>query len=155
MPNFKIFPYLLVLADRKNSTPEETWWILTTQGFLIHASYSIIFINGWKFKVSKILNLKIEVLKLIVCLQNINNFKIKSLVNCLLKTSKRSYCNLTNSAFWGWLSMEGQPQILHSGIILKTFAHALWRMDCEVYDNWPGTKNSWIILKTLTHVLWK
>ena len=32
---------------------------------------------GWKFKISKILNIKINILKLVVCLQNINDFKLK------------------------------------------------------------------------------
>ena len=27
-----------------------------------------------------------------------------------LKINQRSYNNLPNSAFWGWLSMESQPQ---------------------------------------------
>ena len=34
-------------------------------------------IHGWKFIISKILNLKIKILKPVVCLQNINNFKLK------------------------------------------------------------------------------
>ena len=33
--------------------------------------------NGWKLKISEILNLKIKVLKLAVCLHNINSFKFK------------------------------------------------------------------------------
>ena len=59
----------------------------------------------------KILNLKIKVLKLVECQQNINNFKLNgqlSLDN--LKTSQRNYYNLPNSAFLGLLSMESQPQ---------------------------------------------
>ena len=42
-----------------------------------------------------------------------------------LKTYQRSYQNLPNSAFLGWLPMESQPQNseLNSGLILKSFTH--------------------------------
>ena len=50
---------------------------------------------------------------------------------------------LPNSAFWGWLSMESQPKILNSGIILKTFIY--------VITSWVGPVAS----PVLTINLWK
>ena len=43
---------------------------------------------------------------------NINNFKFKWSVLSLdkLKLNQRSHNNLPNSGFWGWLSVESQPQ---------------------------------------------
>ena len=40
-----------------------------------------------------------------------------------LKTSQKSYYYLPNTAFWGWLSMESQPQNPEFRIDLKTFTH--------------------------------
>ena len=53
-----------------------------------------------------------QILKLAVCLQI-------STISCLngqlsldkLKLNQRSHKNLPNSRFWGWLSVESQPQI--------------------------------------------
>ena len=39
-----------------------------------------------------------------------NNFMFKGLCLDNLKINQRSYYNLINSAIWGWLSMESQPQ---------------------------------------------
>ena len=50
---------------------------------------------GWKFKISQILNLRS--LNDWLCFHN-------------LKTNPGSYNNLPNSAIWGWLSNESQPQ---------------------------------------------
>ena len=50
-------------------------------------------------------------LKLAVCLQNIKNFKLKIPLDKLELSQKiYYYMYLQNSAFWGWLSMESQPQ---------------------------------------------
>ena len=53
----------------------------------------------------QILNFEIQIFKPAGCLQM---FKWLCLEN--QKNNQRSYYNLPNSAFWGWLSMESQPQ---------------------------------------------
>ena len=53
------------------------------------------------------------ILKLAVCPLNIHNLKFKwSIVirQTEYKINQRTYYYLPNSAFWGWLSMESQPQ---------------------------------------------
>ena len=67
---------------------------------------------GESSKFPKSWTLEIQILKLAGGLQN---WMISSLNDWLcsdnLKTNKRRYYyNLPNSAFWGWLSMESQPQ---------------------------------------------
>ena len=51
------------------------------------------------------------VLKLAVCPLNIYNFKLNDQLSLdRPNMNQRTYYNLSNSAFWGWLSMESQPQ---------------------------------------------
>ena len=55
-------------------------------------------------------------------LQIINNIKLFGQLSWdELKINQRSYYNLTNSAFWGWLSTESQPQNPEFRIDLENF----------------------------------
>ena len=66
---------------------------------------------GESFKFPKSWSFEIQVLKLVVCQQIINNFKLNGQMSLdRLKINHRSYYDLLNSAFWGWLSVESQPQ---------------------------------------------
>ena len=66
--------------------------------------------HGWKFKISKILNFRNSNFKTCRMPTKMNDFKFKWLCLENLKPNKRRYYNLPNSAFWGWLSTESQPQ---------------------------------------------
>ena len=66
---------------------------------------------GESSKFPKSWTFEIQVLKLVVCLQIINIFKLNGQLSFdELKINQRSYNNLPNSAFWGLLSFESQPQ---------------------------------------------
>ena len=69
------------------------------------------YLMGESSKFPKSWTLEKQIFKLAGCLQK----SISSHLNgelCLdnMKINQRSYNNLPNSAFWGWLSMESQPQ---------------------------------------------
>ena len=81
--------------------------VICTYGILTWVKVQL-FQNPWtqKFKYFG----KFELSKLVVCLQIINNFNLNGQLSLdELKINQRSYNN-PNSAFWGWLSMESQPQ---------------------------------------------
>ena len=60
---------------------------------------------------SKSWTFEIQNLKQAVWLQNNNNFKLNGQLSYgILKVVQRIYYNLLNSAFWGWISVESQPQ---------------------------------------------
>ena len=66
---------------------------------------------GESSKFPKFWTLEIQNLKLAVCLQNIKNSKLNGQIALdKLKLYQKSYYYLQISAFWGWLSMESQPQ---------------------------------------------
>ena len=68
-------------------------------------------ISWVKVKISIILNFWKSNLKTCSMPIIINNFKLKwSMSLDKLKLNQRSHKNLFNSGFWGWLSMESQPQ---------------------------------------------
>ena len=71
-----------------------------------------IYLLGWKFKISKILNFWNSNLKTWSCPLNIHNFKFKwpNVVRQTDYINQRSCYDLPNSAFWGWHSVESQPQ---------------------------------------------
>ena len=80
-------------------------WPLTTY---MYALLDSIYIACHSVKVQNFEN-KLIFLKLAVCLQNVNNVMFKWSID-VLKTNQRSYLSLPNSAFWGWFSIESQPQ---------------------------------------------
>ena len=60
---------------------------------------------------SKSRTLKIQTFKQAVCLQNNSNFTFNwSIVLRPMGINQKSCYSLLNSAFWGWLSIESQPQ---------------------------------------------
>ena len=66
---------------------------------------------GESSKYPKSWNFEIPILKPAVCLLDIHNYKLNGkLYLNKLKKNQRSYTNLPNSAFWGCLSTESQPQ---------------------------------------------
>ena len=66
---------------------------------------------GESSKFPKSWTFEIQTLKQTVYLQNNSNFTLKwSVVLTHTEIDQRSYYSLLNSAFWGWLSMESQPQ---------------------------------------------
>ena len=66
---------------------------------------------GESSKSPKSWTLENQNLKLAVCLQNIQNFKYNGQIpSDKGRLNQKNYYNLQNSAFWGWLSMESQPQ---------------------------------------------
>ena len=66
---------------------------------------------GESSKFQKSWTLENQNLKLAVCLQNIKNSKLNGQIPLdKLKLNQKSYYYLQNSEFWGWLSMESQPQ---------------------------------------------
>ena len=68
-------------------------------------------LHGWKVKISKILNFWNSDFKSCGTPLNFQNMKFKwSFVFRQTKYNLRTYYNLPNSAFWGWLSLESQPQ---------------------------------------------
>ena len=69
---------------------------------LVSTYESSKFPKSWTFET--------PILKPAVCPLNILNFKFKWLIALRLKINQRSYYDLSNSAFWGWLSVESQPQ---------------------------------------------
>ena len=75
-------------------------------------SAEAIWLHGWKFKIYKNPDFRNSILKLAICPLNIYNFKFKwSIVFGQTEISlKKNYYNFPNSIFWGWLSMESQPQ---------------------------------------------
>ena len=81
---------------------------------------------GESSKFPKSWTLEVQNLKLALCLQN--SKKKSSLTGQMhfkkLKINQRSYNNLPNSVFWGWLSIwKVSLKILNSGLILKTITH--------------------------------
>ena len=66
-----------------------------------------------------------------------------------LNINGKCYYNLPNSVFWGWLSVESPPQILNSGIILKTFTHVPQKTASH-QRHWP-----WQETPRITYFLWK
>ena len=90
----------------------------------------------WKFKSSQILNIWKSNLKTCSMPININNYMFKlSLDN--LKLDQRSHKNLPNSGFWGWLSVESQPQILNSdpaGGAINKLTHTCNRPSASKWD---------------------
>ena len=63
---------------------------------------------GESSKFQKSWTFETHILKLAVCLQNINNSSLNGQFN--FRNTERQLNNLTDSGFWGWLSMESQPQ---------------------------------------------
>ena len=81
-----------------------------------------------------------------------------------LKINKRSYYDLPNSAFWGWLSMESWPQNLEFRNEPETFHPCVWQYPEIDRFSWkvsldflwkvsPKIWNSGIILKTFMHAI--
>ena len=81
--------------------------------------------SSHRSKFQKSWTLEIQIFKPVRCLQ-------KWIISCLngylcldyLKINQRSYYELPNSAFWGWLSMESQPQNPEFRINPENFTHA-------------------------------
>ena len=66
--------------------------------------------HGWKFNNSRSWTFKIPILKLQECPLTTHNFKFKWSIVDRLTINQRTYYNLPNSGFWGWLSVKSQPQ---------------------------------------------
>ena len=65
--------------------------------------------NGWKYKIWKILNFRKSNLKTCSIPMKHNGSNGQWSLD-KLKINQRSYYNLLNSAFWGWLPMESKSQ---------------------------------------------
>ena len=76
----------------------------------LYTSDSYMHTHAWKVKISKILNFRNPNFKTCRMPTKMDNLKLKWLCLDNLKTNQRSYYYPLNSAFWGWLSMESQPQ---------------------------------------------
>ena len=85
------------------------WWDASAFSIISPSDTGI----GWKFKISKILKFRNSNFKTCRMPTEMNNFK--------LKTNQRSYFNMHNSGFWGWLSIESQPQNPEFRINPETF----------------------------------
>ena len=72
----------------------------------------IAYCMGESSKFSKSWTLEYQNLKLALCLQMIKNSRLNGQIPLYdrLKLNQKSYYYLQNSAFWGWLSLESQPQ---------------------------------------------
>ena len=102
---------------------------------LLHAEWTISFwVNymGESSKFPKSWTLEIQILKLAGCLQK---WIISSLNNYVF-TNQRSYYNLPNSAFWGWLSMESQTQNPEFRINPENMEIGLYILFILAYPNW-------------------
>ena len=92
-----------------------------TEGQNIFMGESSKFQKSWTFK--------IQILKLVVCLQNVNNFKLKwSIAKRWTKNKFRESIKICLiQHFEADFLWKARFKILNSGIILKTFTHAYYR----------------------------
>ena len=73
-------------------------------------SYALVNM-GEDSKFPKTWTFETPILKHAVCPLNIHNSSLNGQLSLQrLEINKRSYYDLHNSAFWGWLSVESQPQ---------------------------------------------
>ena len=115
-------------------------------------TFSEIKNHGWNFTISKILNFKrFKLLKLAGCLKKI-------MISCLngyvrldnLKINQRSYHNLHNSAFWGWLSIESQPQNPEFRINPENFHPCITNCTFNILTLCLGYRSYFTIIKELS-----
>ena len=122
--NNPCFTYPNINESNLHNYNTETWIIcqhmrfsyLYSEGAFAKSHQSLYCYGSRKFmdessKFPKSWIFEIQTLKQTVCLQNNNNFTFKwSVVLTHTEIKQRSYYYLLNSGFWGWLSMESQPQ---------------------------------------------
>ena len=97
-------------------------------GLSLHMGESSIFTKSWTFE--------LQILKHVVCLKIIINFMLNGQLSIdELKINQRSYNNLPNSAFWGWLSMESQHQNPELRNNAETFTKCLHYLPYSVYGS--------------------
>ena len=120
-----------------------TYYTATSYEFLAfmglrdrYKTLAMIYLRGWKFQISKILNFRnSNHLNLQEnCKKELSITHVISSLNdwlCFdnLNFYRRSYYNLPNSAFWGLLSMESQPQNPEFWIIYENFHPCIWDSD--------------------------
>ena len=101
--------YSIKLRKTRNSFDNE---ILSSVNWgLLYLPTIKTFSMGESSKFPKPWTFEIQVLKLVVCQRIINNIKLNGQMPIdRLKINQRSYYGL-NSALWGCLSVESQPQI--------------------------------------------
>ena len=112
--------------------------------------------HGWKFNICKILNFETTILKLVQLIIYYFNFNCTLSLDTLY-SNKKIYYNLPNSAFWGWLSMESQPQNPEFRKILKTFTHAhivclseIFDISCKYFLWFYAPSAIWIVTYTIS-----